>query len=179
MPGTSRSGRRPNPTAIRTLKGAKTRPHHHGEPEFAQGIPNMPAFIEADPIAALRWRTLAPRIAGAGVLTEAHGEMLSILCAAWADLERAREQFAAMGYQQLVVDETTGPNGERRRKVKPNPLIVRIEKQAYQVARFLGEFGLTPMTSAKVSAKQATDGDDPFKEFLEDDSYPYNKQRTQ
>jgi P27 family predicted phage terminase small subunit len=131
----------------------------------------MPAFIEVDPLAASRWRTLAPRIAQAGVLTEAHGEMLALLCSTWADLERAREQFAAMGYQQLVVDETVGPNGERRRKVKPNPLVVRIEKQAYQVARFLGEFGLTPMTSAKVNAEKAVEGVDPFAEFLSSDPY--------
>ena len=72
-----------------------------------------------------------------------------------------------MGYQQLVVDESVLPSGERRRKVKPNPLIVRIEKQAYQVARFLGEFGLTPMTSAKVAAKEAVMSD-PFDDLLDE-----------
>lgn len=176
MPGTSRSGRRPQPAAIRDLKGSRTRPHHRHEPDYARAMPAMPAFVEADPLAASRWRTLAPRIAQAGVLTEAHGEMLALLCSTWADLERAREQFAAMGYQQLVVDETVGPNGERRRKVKPNPLVVRIEKQAYQVARFLGEFGLTPMTSAKVAGEKAVQGDDdPFAKFLTDPD-PYEVQ---
>lgn len=134
----------------------------------------MPAFIAADPLASARWQALAPRIAQAGVLTEAHGEMLSLLCSAWADLERAREQFAQMGYQQLVVDEMVGPNGERRRKVKANPLILRIEKQAYQVAKFLGEFGLTPMSSAKVAAEQSAEGDDPFAKFLDGDPYGVN-----
>ena len=70
-------------------------------------MPSKPDFIESDPIAPVRWDTLAARIANAGVLTEAHGEMLALLCSAWADLERARQQFASMGYQQLVVDETT------------------------------------------------------------------------
>lgn len=130
-------------------------------------IPAMPDFIAVDPLASRRWHIIAPRIADAGVLSEAHGEMLALLCAAWADLERAREQFAAMGYQQLVVDESVLPSGERRRKVKPNPLIVRIEKQAYQVARFLGEFGLTPMTSAKVAAKEAVMSD-PFDDLLDE-----------
>lgn len=175
MPGTSRSGRRPNPAALRALKDSRTRPHHRNEPEFAPGIPDKPAFIESDPNASRRWDALAPRLARAGVLTEAHGEMLALLCATWADLERAREQFAVMGYKQLVVEERMTATGEAIQTVKPNPLIVRIEKLAYQVARFLGEFGLTPMTSAKVSAKQASDGDDPFEEFLTQ-SDPYDVQ---
>lgn len=175
MPGTNRSGRRPQPAAIRVLKGARTRQNHLSEPEYLAVMPSKPDFIESDPIASVRWDTLAARIANAGVLTEAHGEMLALLCSAWADLERARQQFASMGYQQLVVDETTAANGERRRKVKPNPLIVRIEKQAYQVARFLGEFGLTPMSSAKVSAEHSSAGDDPFAQFLSaDDPFDVN-----
>lgn len=168
MPGTARSGRRPAPAALRALRGSRTRAHHKGEPTYAKAIPAMPAFVAADDPAAAKWAVLAPKLAAAGVLTEAHGEMLALLCAAWADLERARQQFAEMHYQQLVVDETTGPNGERRRKVKPNPLILRIEKLAYQVARFLGEFGLTPMTAAKVSAQQLAEDDDPFAQFLDD-----------
>lgn len=175
MPGTSRSGRRPQPSAVRALKGSKTRAHHRGEATFAKAIPAMPDFIAADPLALARWQAIAPKIAEAGVLTEAHGEMLALLCSSWADLQRAREQFAAMNYQQLVVDEVNGPNGERRRKVKENPLIRRIERAAYQVARFLGEFGLTPMTAAKVSAEKAVAGEDPFAKFLSDpDPYGIN-----
>lgn len=172
MSGTSRSGRRPKPSSIRKLEGSRTRPHHYNEPKFASCIPEMPEFIQADALAAERWRVMAARLSAAGVLKEAHGEILSLLCSAWADLVRAREQFAQMGYQQLTVDERILPSGERIRKVKTNPLILRIEKQAYQVARFLGEFGLTPMTSAKVSAEQAVTGsDDPFAKFLEGNPY--------
>lgn len=166
MPGTSRSGRRPQPAAVRALKGSKTRPHHRGEPHYAAGIPSKPDFIAADALASARWDGLAPRLAQSGVLTEAHGEMLALLCAAWADLERARQQFADMGYRQLIVEQRMTATGEMVETVKPNPLIVRIEKLAYQVARFLGEFGLTPMTAAKVSAQQAVEGDDPFAAFL-------------
>lgn len=166
MPGTSRSGRRPQPAAVRALKGSKTRPHHRGEPHYAAGIPTKPDFIAADALASARWDGLAPRLAQSGVLTEAHGEMLALLCAAWADLERARQQFADMGYRQLIVEQRMTATGEMVETVKPNPLIVRIEKLAYQVARFLGEFGLTPMTAAKVSAQQAVEGDDPFAAFL-------------
>lgn len=174
MPGTSRSGRRPEPSAIRELKGSRTRPRHRNEPEYRKGVPEMPAFVEKDEVAAQKWRDMAPKIASAGVLTESHGEMLGLLCTTWADLQRCREQFAAMGNRQILVEETVLPDGARRVRVRPNPLAQRIEKLAYQLARFLGEFGLTPMTSAKVSAEKAKDGEDPFAQFLSDDPYHVN-----
>ena len=171
MPGTARSGRRAKPAALRALTGTKTRARHKGEPAYAKKMPEKPPFIAADPLASARWDAIAPRIAAAGVLTEAHGEMLALLCSTWADLERAREQFAEMGYRQIVLEERMTATGETIQTVKPNPLVIRIEKQAYQVARFLGEFGLTPMTSTKVNAEKATEGDDPFAEFLSGDPY--------
>ncbi len=171
MPGTSRSGPRPKPAALRALTGAPTRARHKREPTYPRKMPIKPPFIAADPIASGRWDTIAPRIAAAGVLTEAHGEMLALLCSTWADLERAREQFAEMGYRQVVLEERMTATGETIQTVKPNPLVIRIEKQAYQVARFLGEFGLTPMTAAKVSAEKAVEGVDPFAEFLTGDPY--------
>jgi P27 family predicted phage terminase small subunit len=144
-----------------------TRKHHQNEARYQVGVPTAPAFVEADPIAAEKWRVLAGRLGGAGVLTEAHGEMLALLCTSWADLERARAEFAAGGYRHLLTEVYMTPAGEMAERLKANPLVGRIEKLAYQVARFLGEFGLTPMTSAKIKATQATaETVDPFAEFM-------------
>lgn len=173
MPGTNRSGRRPQPSAIRALKGSRTRGNHKGEAVFTGSIPAMPDSVSKDTIASAKWSELAPRIAKAGVLTEAHGEMLALLCMSWADLERCREQLASMNNRQILVEETVLPDGTRRARVKANPLAQRVEKLAYQVARFLGEFGLTPMMSAKVSVEKTLQGDDPFAKFLTDDD-PYS-----
>lgn len=174
MPGTSRSGRRPQPAAIRALKGARTRQHHKSEPAYEVGLPDCPPFVANDPLAASKWNTIGPRVAAAGVLTEAHGEILALLCSTWADLERAREEFAAMGYKQLIVEERMTATGEAIMTAKVNPIIGRIEKAATLVAKFLGEFGLTPMTAGKVAAKEAAAEVDPFEKFLADD--PYNVQ---
>lgn len=162
MAGTSRSGRRRKPKAIRELEGSRTREHHRAEPTYEAGIPEMPSMIADDPVARAKWDQLSARLSASGVLNEAHGEMLTILCATWADLERAREQFRAMHYQALLV-ETVGD----KRRVRNNPLVARIEKLAYQVARFLGEFGLTPMSQAKVAADGAAESvDDPLEKLL-------------
>jgi P27 family predicted phage terminase small subunit len=167
MAGTSRSGRRPNPASIRELTGARTRPHHRGEPEYAVGEPSMPAHIEADAIAAEKWRTMAPRLVGVKVLTEAHGEMLALLCSSWADLVRAREELAVMNYTQFISEHRMTATGEEIVTKKLNPLFARIEKLSYQIARFLGEFGLTPMTSTKVAAKLGAGEDlDPLEDLM-------------
>lgn len=175
MPGTSRSGRRRKPAALRELQGSQTRKHHRQEPEYKSGEPLiMPVMVASDDLAKAKWERLSLLMTKSGVLTEAHTEMLTILCTSWADLERCREQFRQMNYRTVFVEM----NGDQR-IIKNNPLVGRIEKLAYQVARFLGEFGLTPMTSAKVSGERAVEGIDPFAEFLEDDGNIYNTQRTQ
>lgn len=163
MAGTSRSGRRPVPASLRSLTGARTRPHHRGEPDYEAVAPAMPEHVAADPLAAERWAVLVDRLSRVRVLTEAHGEMLALLCAAWADLIRAREELARMEYAQFIVEHRMTATGEEILTRKINPLFSRIEKLSYQVARFLGEFGLTPMTAAKVAARSAAEADvDPF-----------------
>ncbi len=174
--GNFRSGRRKNPEAIRKIIGARR--NAKTEAKYASALPVMPELVKVDPIASEKWRVLSDRIAAAQVLTEAHGEMLALLCLAWADLDRARVEFAAAGHKQMVCDETVNARGDVQRKYKINPIASRIEHQAAQVARFLGEFGLTPMTSSKVVAKVAVDVD-PFAQFLDDDGDIYAARRTQ
>ena len=174
--GTFRSGRRKNPQSIRKIIGARR--GANTEPKYAAALPEMPELVKVDAIASEKWRVLSARIAAAQVLTEAHGEMLALLCLAWADLDRARVEFAEAGHKQMVCDETVNARGDVQRKYKINPIASRIEHQAAQVARFLGEFGLTPMTAGKVAAKPTADVD-PFAQFLEDDGDIYASRRAQ
>lgn len=176
MAGNSRSGRRKNPDAVRKIIGMRKR--EALDPQYPQTLPAMPELVSADPIATAKWLVLSARIAAAQVLTEAHGEMLALLCLAWADLDRARTEFRDAGNKQMVCDETINGRGDVSKKYKINPIASRIEHQAAQVARFLGEFGLTPMTAGKVAAKPSADVD-PFAQFLEDDGDIYASRRAQ
>jgi len=169
MAGNSKSGRRRQPEAIRALKGSKTRSYHKNEPSYNNSIPEAPAFIASDNIAISKWNILSERLCASRVLTEADGEMLALLCMAWADLERLREQYAAMNYQPLIIDEVN-TDGESRQRIKPNPLIQLIREASFRVSRFLGEFGLTPMTRAKINSSGQPEIEDPFSRFLTDDS---------
>ncbi len=166
MAGTSRSGKRGNPASIRALTGARKNAAHRLEAQYAAVIPVAPALIIEDDLALSKWQTLAPRIAAAGVLTEAHGEMLTLLCVTWADLERARAEFIDSGRRQMVIDRTTNAQGEPQIKHKVNPIASRITILSAQVARFLAEFGLTPMSITKVSAAKQSQVVDQFDQFL-------------
>lgn len=166
MAGNSNSGRKPKPQHLRALHGSRTRPHHRDAPTYARQCPSKPEIVEADPLASSKWDDLSARLFAAGVIDTSHGEILAVLCLAWADLDRARQEFKAMNYQ-MVLGATVGEDGEvRGAYAKANPIVGRIEKLAFQVARFLAEFGLTPISAAKVAGEAAVADDDPLDNIL-------------
>jgi hypothetical protein len=149
------------------MRGSRTRERHKGEASYPVGLPEAPAFIEADALARQKWLEIGARLVSVKVLTTAHGEMLALLCSAWADLDRARVEFAEGGYRQVVPETRITASGHKVTTVKANPLVLRIEKLSYQVARYLGEFGLTPMTATKAKANGGGAGaGDPWAEFF-------------
>lgn len=166
MAGTWRSGPKSRPAALRELTGARTRARHKDQNwSHNVGVPDVPEIVKNDPLALERWNILGPRIAAVKVLTEAHGEILAVLCVTWSDLVRARREFAAMDYRMLITDIRINKDGQESRITKANPLLQKMERLNVLVAKFLGEFGLTPMSAAKVGSIEMSI-DDPFTEFL-------------
>jgi P27 family predicted phage terminase small subunit len=167
MSGTFRSGRRHTPTALKALQGKKLRAGDHDSATYPTGKPDIPPLVSADPLLLEHWNRFADRLLDAGVLTTAHGEMLTLLVVAHTNYLRALEQFAQMGYQHLVVDEAIAPGGFQLRKIKVNPLKREIDRNANAVMRFLSEFGLTPVSAPKVPTQLArARREDPFELFL-------------
>lgn len=161
MAGNHNSGRNPKTEAQRNLHDSRERPHHRNAPKYQKAMPSKPPIVARDTIADAKWDELGARLFAAGVIDESHGDMLAMLCIAWADLDRAREQFEAMSYAMILGVRThTNADGELvvdTQYAKANPLAGRIEKLSFQVARFLGEFGLTPISQAKVVGEQLAD----------------------
>lgn len=167
MAGNSNSGRKSKPKHLRDLHGSRERPHHKAAPTYERQMPAKPEIVESDPIASLKWDDLGARLFAAGVIDESHGEILAVLCMAWADLDRARQEFKAMNYQ-MVTGVSTNDDGDVviSTYAKANPIIGRIEKLSFMVARYLAEFGLTPISSAKVAGEAAVADDDPLDKIL-------------
>jgi len=165
MSGTRRSGRRPKPLALIKLQGSRVRAKHRAAPTYAADAPTMPAHLERDDLAKATWDVLVARLLPTGVLTVAHGEALAVLCETWADYLRCRDQFETMGRTMVVVEKHKVADGSVQRRVKENPLIRRSEKLATLLQRYLGEFGLTPMTQSKVQGDKR-EAVDPTEVFL-------------
>lgn len=168
MAGNFRSGgHNAKNAAMRQLAGSKVRARHRAEPVYQDAVPEMPDFVAEDAIAKAQWEKLTWSMGAARVLNAAHGEMLGALCVTWADLVRSRRALAAMHYVPVIEEERMTATGEVVRTIKPNPLIRIIHQQTQQVARLLGEFGLSPITQGRVKARDA-DTVDPFEQFLHD-----------
>jgi P27 family predicted phage terminase small subunit len=165
--GNFNSGRRPIPTAIKALRGKQMRPGNFDEARHPVGRPEMPPHVAGDPLMQAQWERFAKVLTDAGVLTTAHGEVLTLLVVAYANFLRALDQFAAMGYQHLVVDTTTDPQGWTLKRVKVNPLKREIDRNLHASLRLLAEFGLTPVSGPKVPTQEArARREDPFEVFL-------------
>jgi len=157
MPGTTRSGRKPKPTALKALQGGRMRPHNRHEPRYVTGEPPCPDYVASRPAVKAKWDELVARFSKSRVLTEAHGDALGILAATLVDLDRDYETWASVGYPPILIDE--------RKRVRSHPLAARIEKLREQAMRRLGEFGATPVMGPKVQAG-TEDGLDATEVFL-------------
>ena len=151
MPGTSRSGRKPKPTALKALQGGRMRPHNRREPRYATGAPPCPELVASRPSVKAKWDELVARFSKSRVLTEAHGEALAVLATTWVDFERDYQTWASVGYPPILIDE--------KKRARSHPLASRVEKLREQLMRRLGEFGATPVMGPKVQAGEAQELD--------------------
>ncbi len=86
-----RRGPRPQPTALRVLRGNPgKRPLNADEPKPAS-IASIAPPVWLDPTAAEAWRELAPRLQKLGLLTELDQQRFSMLCIHWSRWRRLCE----------------------------------------------------------------------------------------
>lgn len=166
MAGTRRSGRRRIPTAIKRLRGSKIRPADRTEPKVPVGVPEMPAFVAADPLAVESWGELAEQTLKLGILTVAHGPILALAATTTASYRRIYQTFAETGYKPVIIQSWTDSEGQLRSRVVENPLVRQLRLQEARCTAVLGEMGLTPATSAKVSSHGLDGGEDDVETFL-------------
>ncbi len=163
MAGTSRSGRKPKPSALKTLAGNPgKRALNRREPTPAVGLPPRRPELDAD--ATAEWQRLGPALVRLGVLTEADGEAFTALCVLYGRAVQIRRAMQDDAAKPLTYRYSHDADGNERVEAKENPLWA-IERRTLQLWRaYLGEFGLTPTSRAKVIATQPETAD-PFAEF--------------
>ena len=137
------------PTALKLIAGnpgKKKQPR--GEPKPMVEAPLPPKHLAME--ARAEWERIAPMLVRLKLLTKLDRAALSAYCQAWSRHVEAEEQIARAS--ALAFTHNGYPI--------VNPWIT-ISKQAVdQMARFIGEFGLTPAARCRLSAPDP-DADDP------------------
>lgn len=146
MAGNSRSGRRPQPTALKLLRGNPgKRPINDKEPQIVpvtEAFDAIPAEIAGDLVAASEWARLAPILRNARIVTEAERSVLLALCQQWSRYLEAQAKVASLG---MVVK---GANGQPL----TNPYLTVADKALNHCCRLWVELGLTPSVRSKMAA---------------------------
>src|SRR5690349_18593228 len=122
MPGNKNSGRRPQSTALKVLRGnpSKTKLNQH-EPKPPQGVVNQPESLSN--AAAVVWDEIAPIALAMGTLTTADTQAFATLC----ELEVTRRQASAEknreGFSPFMVTTMVDSAGNEHMNVKEHPAI--------------------------------------------------------
>jgi P27 family predicted phage terminase small subunit len=141
-------GRRPKPTAIRTLEGNPgKRPMNRREPKPVRAIPTCPSHLSAT--AKAEWKRIAGQLHVLGVLSQLDRAALAAFCQAYGRWVEA----------ELKLKETPTlikmPSGY----VQQNPWMQVANKQLELMHKYLSEFGLSPASRSRVTAMPSLQSD--------------------
>lgn len=140
---------RPRPTRMKILEG---NPGHRvfnkeeAQPEVSDDIPEPPAHLLQS--AKEEWKSIAAKLYRCGLLTEVDTACLALYCQAygrWVDAE------SALNGQETVIRTTNG-------NLIQNPHLGIANKALRECHKLLVEFGMTPSSRSRVSAKKSGDG---------------------
>lgn len=156
MPGTSASGRRPKPTALKILEGNPGhRPLNQHEPQATPGEPVMPKGMSKE--AKREWKRVVPQLLDMGVLSVIDASALEAYCEAYAEFKQADKLIQTEG----LVYTTAGGLKKRHPAVA-----IRADAQKRMKA-FLCEFGMSPSSRTRLVTKDAdTNQSNPWDELL-------------
>lgn len=155
MPG----GRPPKPTALKLLEGTARRDRINASE------PQPPLLLEARPPAWLKgrgrraWKELAPVLTEMRVLTVGDRAALMLLCDVYAEFMDARDAVRKHGQVYTMAVKGGGY------MLMPRPEVSIAADAWRRASAMMQQFGLTPASRSKVSAKDAIESD-PFEEFL-------------
>ena len=146
------AGRKPVPTAIKTLRGtARSDRVLRNEAQFP--VPGrmlrVPSGLTEDGEAL--WYELGRLLLDAGLFTYGDRIALEMLCMAYGRMKHAMCEMAAKGGE--ILESSSG-------NLYQNPWLSVVNKAWDQVKHMLGEFGLTPAERTRVSALVETEEED-------------------
>lgn len=140
------------PTKLKLLRGNPgKRAINKEEPEPKVGIPEMPAYLNAFPIAVKEWQRESKILDEMGVLTEADCSALATRCYLASEIQTLALAIEDEGH--TIEIHSLNKNGQLIETEKPNPKCVQL-KALLTEHRMLGSlFGLDPSSRTKLKTE--------------------------
>lgn len=152
MAGTrGHSGRRPEPTALKVLRGNPgKRPLNLREPRPEVTVPPCPAHLTGE--ARREWRRASRLLAQMGLLSRMDKAALALYCQAWGRWVDAEDYLKKYGVM------VKSPSGFPMQ----SPYLAVANKSMEQVRALLTEFGMTPSSRTRLSVEPQEQEPDPL-----------------
>ena len=141
------AGRKKLPTNLKILQGTfRTSRENKDEPKPDINIPTAPDFLSKD--ALIEWGRISSQLSKLGLLSDMDMAALALYCQAWGRIVKYEKIVAEKG----ELYKTTNGN------IQLSPAMWVVNKAYEQVYKFMTEFGMTPASRSKVSAKPKEPG---------------------
>ena len=156
------AGRKRLPTNLHVIKGTYREDRANpNEPEPEINIPEPPEHLSGE--ALIEWNRMSVELERLGLLTEIDRTELAMYCQCWSRVVK---------YEKIIAEKCeAGEFGELFKTTKGNimisPAMSVLNRSMDQCHKFLTEFGMTPASRTRVSAKKAKKKNDPWAEFEE------------
>lgn len=156
--GNQNSGRRPQPTALKMLRGNPSKTPLNGlEPRPPKGEPAKPRTITAG--ASAIWDEIAPDCVAMGTLTKVDGLAFKTLCELQFTFDIAASQKSAEAFAPFTIGEDY--NAVPTVKVHA---ALRLERETAAALRpYYEKFGLEPVGRARIQVPK--DPDEPVSKW--------------
>jgi P27 family predicted phage terminase small subunit len=150
-------GRKPTPTMLKVLSGNPgKRPLNEREPLAAQGLPEMPAWLDGEALA--EWGRITVDLADMGLLSKADRPALAAYCTAWSRWVDAEAQVKKYGAVVKSPDKGFPMK---------SPYLSIAEQSLETMRKLMVEFGLTPSSRSRIRVPAGGDEADELDRFLE------------
>ena len=156
MPGVAgRSGDRPEPTALKILKGNPgRRPLPVDEPHPTIRLPSPPK--ELSPEAKREWRRTGRQLRDLGIMSEIDRAAFAAFCTTYTQWLAVQ---ALLAQSPVIVRTQEG-------EIRANPLLRVAKDLQEQWTRALLEFGMSPSSRTRIRAAAPVRQQDALEEFL-------------
>jgi len=144
--GNANSGRRPQPTRLKILRGNPSKTSlNPAEPlpeRVREDFDVPPAELADDPVAVAEWQRVAPMMRLCGLVSEGEKTALVVLCQQWSRYLEAHGKVRTLG---MIVKKPSGVP-------VTNPYLAVADRALMHCLKLWVELGLTPSSRARMSA---------------------------